>query len=53
MLLFNGRSGSSAVLMHCLLLCDEAGASSEKTKQMAKALKFMVGLVILLDRRKQ
>ena len=51
MLLFNVRSGSSAVLMHCLLLCDEAAASSEKTKQMAKALTFMVGLVDLLERR--
>ena len=53
MLLFNVRSGSSAVLMHCLLLCDEAAAASEKTKQMAKALKFMVGVVAGIERRRR
>ena len=53
MLLFNVRSGSSAVLMHCLLQCDEAAASSEKTKQMAKALQFMVGFLVRLERRRR
>ena len=51
MLLFNVRSGSSAVLMHCLLQCDEAAASSEKTKQMA--LQFMVGFLVRLERRRR
>ena len=52
MLLFNVRSGSSAVLMHCLLQCDEAAASSEKTQQMATALQFMVGFLVRLERRR-
>lgn len=41
-MLFNVRSGNSAILLHTLLFCDPEITLSDRTKKIVEAIKFMV-----------
>ena len=43
MFIFNVRTGTSALLMHCLMMCDAAVEETEELKKINAQLGFMVG----------
>ena len=44
MFIFNVRTGTSALLMHCLMMCDAAVEETEELKKINAQLAFMVRL---------
>lgn len=45
MFLFNVRTGTSALLMHVLMMCDNAVEETEEIKKINEQLTFMVRVV--------
>lgn len=43
MFIFNVRTGTSALPMHCLMMCDAAVEETEELKKINAQLGFMVG----------